>query len=328
MLFVYHPDLVEQVVFLVTRTNPERECQLHGQIDRLYSISDAETRTSAFCKVYADHFTVWRLADAFESLIRTLIGNCAIHRCAMVPASRRSNQRVDLLMKRDSGSSERTLFIQVRPDAIIDPTPLVPWLRGELMQVEDMLDESFGYRPDDIVGSAWERKLRQDRYLVLWRIYVAGRLLRAGCPDGNETRPLQIAFDKAFRHGGVKPDPDGFYRVLHADVLTHAQLLAWSNDPSLLLEERSTPSNLGHGPGSLCPLCGFPTHDWFDFDSSRAVDCLTRIKGARPQWRQGQGACRQCAETYLHRTGGSSPETAGNMGGSDVPIQEKKPVYS
>ncbi len=305
MLFVYHADLVEQVVFLVTRTNPTRECELHEKVDLLYAISDVETRSAAFCKAYGDHFTAWKLADGFESHLRTLIGDCNLHRCAMVPASRGRNQKVDLLTKTEAGFTDRTLFIQVLPESILDPTPLLPWLQRELLQVADMLDERFGYRPDDIVGSPWERKLRQDRYMVLWRIHVAGRLLRAGMQNARELASLHAAFEKAFRNKGNCPAPESFDRVLHAEALTHAQLLAWAIEPRELQSKHSGICEVGPGPGGLCPLCGFPTHDWFDFESRCVDGCFTTIQAARPGWQRDQGACRQCMETYIHRIGGN-----------------------
>ena len=328
MLFVYHPDLVEQVVSLVTRTNQVRECELHEQIDRLYAISDAETRSAAFCKAYGDRFTAWKLADGFESQLRTLIGDCDLNRCAMVPASRGRNQKVDLLAKTEAGFTERTLFIQVLPESMLDPIPLLPWLRRELLQVADMLDEKFGYSPDDIVGSPWERKLRQDRYLVLWRIHVAGRLRRAGHLDLKEITSLHAAFNKAFRHRGTGPAPESFEFVLHAETLTHAQLLNWAIEPRTLLFGQSAELESGPSPGGLCPLCGFPTHDWFDFESQRFNDCFTTIKATHPQWRSDQGACRQCVETYIHRVGGNEPPRLKPEGEGDVRVLQKELVGS
>lgn len=328
MLFAYHPDLVEQVVFLVTRADPARECEWHEQIDRLYAIPDPETRSAALGKAYGDHFTAWKLADGFESQLRSLSGHCGLHRCAMVPAGGSKNQKVDLLVKTDAGHTERTLFIQVRPESILDSAPLLPWLRRELLQVADMLDEKFGYQPDDIVGSPWERKLRQDRYLVLWRIHVAGRLLRRGHHDSKEMASLHAAFDKAFRHQGTGPAPESFERVLSAEALTHAQLLAWAIEPRTLLFEPSADSDGGPSPGGLCPLCGFPTHDWFDFEAQRVNECFTTIMARHPQWRSDQGACRQCVETYIHRIGGNEPPKIRPRGEGDVRFLQVEPVCS
>jgi len=328
MHFVYHPDLVEQVIFLVTRASAERECEWHTQVDRLFAIQDFETRNAAFGKAHGDHFTAWKLAEEFESLLRVLSGSCKLHRCAMVPAGRRRSQKVDLLVKTESGHTERTLFIQVRPESILEPKPLVPWLRRELMQVADMLDDKFGYEPDAIVGSSWERKLRQDRYLVLWQINVEGRLLRAGHADGKELTALRAAFNKALRHQGSEPALREFERVLHAEALTHAELLAWATEPQRLSSSQGLISNGGPSPGGMCPLCGFPTYDWFDFVAHPETEPFSAILSKYPLWCTAHGACRQCVETYLHRNGEIESQPIRAKGECDGRVLQKESAFS
>jgi hypothetical protein len=198
----------------------------------------------------------------------------------------------------------------------------------ELLQVSDMLDEQFGYKPDDIVGSPWERKLRQDRYMVLWRIHVAGRLLRAGHQDAKDLASLHAVFERAFRHKGNGPAPESFERVLNTKVLTHAQLLAWAIKPRELQSEHSDICEVGPSPGGLCPLCGFPTHDWFNCEQLRMNNCLNSIRSTHPQWQCDQGACRQCAETYLYRIGGNEPSVNQIKGGSNGPVMQEDKVCS
>ena len=224
MRFVYHPNLVEQVVFVVTRRDPDRECALHGLTDALYAIPDMETRNAAFRQTYADCFTEWKLGQRLEMQIYGLINGSGIDRCVVATASRGKTPHIDLLVKSKAGQCERTLLIQIQPESVLEPESLTSWMRGELLQVADMLDENFSYRPDDITGSPWERRLRQDRYIVLWRVYVAGRLLRQGLQAPKEISALRAAFDKVFLHLGTKPPAQTFDRVLGAEALTHAQL--------------------------------------------------------------------------------------------------------
>lgn len=320
MRFVYHPDLVEQVVFLITRRDAAKECALHELTDRLYAITDLETRNAAFRKTFADCFTEWKLGQGMEWQIHGLIDGSSIDRCVLAPACSGNKPHIDLLVKNQAGRNERTLLVQITPDSILEPASLVPWMRSELLQVADMLDENFGYQPDDIIGSPWERRLRQDRYMVLWRVYVAGRLLRQGHQIPKEMAALRAAFDKVFLHLGAQAPPQSFARVLGAGALTHAQLLAWAVDPTLLLFDKPTQSTGGPCPGGLCPLCGFPTHDWYDSRAAPAGSGMTTIRSAYPLWHVDQGACRQCVETYTYRIGGNGLSTNRIEGAADALI--------
>lgn len=326
MQFVYHPHLIEQVVFLVTRADPARECELHERIDRLYAIQEPETRSAAFAGAFAELFSHWKLADSFEACLLSLVGNLEIKRCAMAPAGRSRHQKVDLLSRSDEANPERTVFLLIKPESVLDPAPLLPWIRREFFFVADMLDDRFGYRPDDIAGTAWERKLSQDRYLVLWRIYVAGRLHRGGHEDESELRSCRTSFQKAFRHRGADPTMKAFDRVFTAEALTHDQLLGWATEPATLLDVTPCQRARGPSPGGLCPLCGFPTHDWFDFESQSVKDCVTTIKVTHQQWSDALGACRQCIETYLHRIVGNKPSTKRLEGESHVHVLQKESV--
>lgn len=328
MQFVYHPHLIEQVVFLVTRSDPARECELHERIDPFYAIGEPETRSAAFAGAYAELFSQWKLADSFEECLLSLVGNLEIKRCAMAPAGRSRHQKVDLLSRSDEENTERTVFLLIKPEAVLDPTPLLPWIRREFLFVADMLNDRFGYRPDDIIGTAWERKLSQDRYLVLWRIYVASRLHRTGHQDEAELRSCRTSFQKAFRHRGADPTTTAFDRVFGAEAMTHQQLLGWATEPAMLLDNTACPGANGPNPGGLCPLCGFPTHDWFDFESPCIHDCLTAIKAAHPKWSGELGACRQCVETYMHRVVGNKPPKNRLEGECDVRTRQKEPVCS
>ncbi len=306
MRFVYHPELVEQVVFLAARRNGSWECELHEHIDRLYATADPELRNQAFRDAYAQRFSAWGLGRDVEDALAQLPTLREITQCVIVPAGRGNSQRVDLLSKEVAGRTERTLYVQLRPETVLDPTTIRPWLRRELLHVVDMLDEKFGYRADEMPGSSWERKLRQDRYMVLWRMYIAGRLTRAGYPDDRELSALRTAFGRAFIHQGAHPPTAAFERVLHADSLTHAQLLAWAIAPQSLVAGESACAACGPQPGGSCPLCGFPTHDWFDFVDQGSAELAAAIETTHAAWNRVQGACRQCAETYAYRFGRSA----------------------
>lgn len=317
MRIVYHPSLIEQAVFVIARRDAERECELHEKLDRLYAIGDAETRAAAFTTAYAELFRQWNLGRAIEDTIQTLFSAEGISRCVFGPAGSAGKQRVDLLRKESESlqEPEYSLALYIGPETLIDPEPMIPWLRRELLQVSDMLDEKFGYQADAMTGTPWERKLRQDRYMVLWRINLEGRLLRNALGDSQELEALHRAFDSVFACHGNSPPQEVFRRVLDGPI-HHDLLMTWSTDPSTLLNNEG--SSEGSRPGGLCPLCGFPTHDWYDFSSGTRREALA-IQSDLSWWVPQQGACRQCVETYVYRVDTKhSGEAVFVRGGNDA----------
>ena len=255
MQFEYHPDFVEQAVFLASRLDAERECEWHAVVDQLYAIPDTELKDRAFREANAERFTQWRLGAVLTGAIdEWKVPAGRVTRCVVIPASRKSNRNVDLLVKSTTESeTQRTLLLQVRPQSLFEPAALRTWLHRELQHVSDMLDKDFGYDPSDLEGADWERNVQRDRYSVLWRIYVAGRLMREGRCDDRELAALRTAFQRAFTHHGVAPSGGAFDRLLDRERLTHAQLLEWAKGPESLLEDEY-PAQVDCAATFRCPL--------------------------------------------------------------------------
>ena len=239
MRFEYHPDLVEQTVFQSARRDARLECELHAAIDRLYKIPDQELRQRSFNEAYGDLFGRWKLDSVLIDALREfpLIDQC-IEECVVAPAARGKTQAVDLFVKQaDAPGAEphRTLLIQLCPEAFLRTDQTNAWLRRELYHVADMLDADFGYSPDDLCGSSWEGNLLRDRYQVLWRIYVVGRLLCSAQADVAELPSLKGGFRRAFAHHGLGPSDEDFARILSQPKLTHHQISTWASHPELVI---------------------------------------------------------------------------------------------
>ncbi|MBI1825190.1 MAG: hypothetical protein HY287_11075 [Planctomycetes bacterium] len=320
MRFVFHQELIEQVVGVAARRDSLRECELHERVDRLYAIGDSELRNRSFREAYAKCFMAWGLGGSLQNVLREFSESPKIEQCVIVPAERSKTHRVDLLTKGEDERSRRTLFVQLSPEAVLDPTSILSWLRRELCHVADMLDETFGYVPDAIDGSPWERTLRHERYMLLWRISIAGRLNRSGVADEAELIQLRRAFGRAFMLRGMTPPSVAFDRITNAEALTHGDLLNWALHPEALLHENEdTEGASNQRLGGLCPLCGFPTFDWFDFDGAESSASAVSIQGEHGTWSSAKGACRQCAETYAFRVDRSrGVPNCDRMGGEDA----------
>lgn len=335
MRFDFHPDIVERAVFAVARRDAELECELHAAIDRLYEIADRELRQQAFNRAYGELFGRWRLDAVLSKTLQEFpLVERGVEKCAIAQAARGRTQAVDLFVRQADAPgdvSKRTLLIQLCPEAFLRPDRTSIWLRSELYQVSDMLDAEFGYAPEDLDGASWECKVRRDRYQVLWRSYVAGRLMRSGRADELELPALRAAFHRAFTYHGVKPTDDDFTRILNTSGLTHHQLLSWANRPQLVVHTANKQNHDTFGDSSAgreCPLCGFPTYDWYIFateDDQRRVEA---IKTMKPSWRRELGACRQCVETIASgiekaSVGATSFST---LGGGRICEQEQTPT--
>lgn len=299
----YDPQLIEQAVFLAARRDPELERELHAVVDPSYDQPAGEARDARFRDVYAAFSARLRLHRPLSELLaeRPLIaGN--VGRCIVREAARANAESAELFVRRTDGTAtprDRTLLIQVCPKFLLDTERLAHRMRRELLHVADMLDEQFAYRLAVISGLPARRDLVRDRYRVLWDTYVQGRLAREDRADDGYTQSLRRMFAAAFNGCGGPSQDSAFQRVFSAATLTHDQLLGWAETPATLLgAQPASSAPRGHHRGNICPLCGFPTHDWFEFAGATGPATAEAIRRCRPQWRLEDGSCRQCAETY------------------------------
>jgi len=305
MRIEYEPDFVEQAVFLFARRDGRLERELHRLVDPLYGIDELERREHAFRAAYLEWFRRFGLDRPATDLIaeRPLIG-ASIERCIVRAAARKKAESAELFV-RDAESAPgrecRTLVIQVCPQSLVDSTTVVSRLRRELLHVADMLDPTFGYARDALEGRPSTQNLVRDRYHVLWRLYVEMRLREERPASDDLTPRLREDFDRAFVTHGQAPPPQVFAFVAAQRGLTHARLLQWSTDPQVLLTESGVSvsySGSGPAPGAPCPICEFPTHDWYEFPAA-GPDLTSSLRDYHPDWSVGEGLCRRCAETLV-----------------------------
>lgn len=209
------------------------------------------------------------------------------------------------------------LGIQIRIETLRRPVRCTYFLHHELTHILDILDPAFGYdtsRPLSKVSPS-EESLFRDRYRTLWDLSVDGRLERKGLLpyDIRERRAAEFrnlfpnlperATDQVLESLWVGPRPS--CSDLRQMVTGAAGLCGVLNISAGMAEEGEYGPSFG--PGSLCPLCRFPTHEW-----AAPTDRLSRkVKSEFPAWDPSQGICTQCANRYLFTAALSldSPET-------------------
>lgn len=302
----YDSTLLEQAAFLAARKDQGLERLLHQAIDPLYEIADEESRQQAFQTAFRDLFTELELDRVVSGLLaeQPLIGQF-VGKCIVRPAHRSKHQSAELYVQDSDGEStpsDRTLLIHAVPDSFIDREAFIQRMRRELFHVADMVDERFAYQREVMAGMPSRQNLVRDRYRVLWDVYVEGRLAQQGRDDERTIELLRGAFKRVFAGFDVAACEEVFHRVFHADTITHDRLLKWARAPNTLFDDDSGNGRASASahctPGDLCPLCRFPTYDWFDFQQGADDTLTTTIRVNHPDWSSESGACRQCAEIY------------------------------
>jgi len=309
----YHPGLVEQTTFLAARRDPAAERALRAELEGAYGIGDPDLRDEQFARIHGRWFVDLQLERHLDVLIaeQPLIGR-RVDRCHVREAAGRRRENVELFVRTqrtqrvpsrpadtdgDAGV-ERTLIIDVCPETLLDQGRMGRWLRRELLKVADMLDAAFGYSPSLPAVHHARQNLIRDRYRVLWDAYVEARLRRTHPDTASPSAGLRERFERAFAHGGSLSSAASLDLLLQLTATTHPRLLEWALQPETLPGWQATASDPAHPPGELCPLCSFPTYDWYDFGNDRDRCLQFAISQAQPAWHHDLGACRQCVETY------------------------------
>lgn len=224
----YEQSLIETAVFLAVRKTSQLECEFHQVIDPLYEIPDEELQHRAFTPVFRDYFTKLKLDHVMGGLIteRPLIHQ-HLDRCIVREAARTKEESAELFVREsDKGEKiHRTLVIQVCPQSLIEPEQIDLQMRRELLHVADMLDEQFGYQPEEFDGPLSLQNLQRDRYRVLWDTYVEGRLHREGYGTQKDKLHMQRAFDRVFTNDDIRFDAVTFCNIFDATNLQHNSLM-------------------------------------------------------------------------------------------------------
>lgn len=299
--YEYEPALIEETVFLAARRNAATESALRVSLEPIYAIADAHDRDAAFRGAYAAWFTRLNLDRGVADLvtehrhIAQRVARCIVRRS---PGERRQSVELFVSGGAEDDASARTLVIEVCPDTIVNPGRLGSFLRRELQKVSDMLDDAFAYTTELPDASPTEQNLIRDRYRVLWDIHVERRLSDAGHSSHACEERVRRAFERAFTFRGAAPTGACFSRLWELTVTTHAQLLRWALDPTMLPGWVAADDATALRAGQKCPLCGFPTYDWYPFANDCDERVVQTIADAHPGWSHADGACRQCVEIY------------------------------
>ncbi len=303
MKFEFDPLLIEQTVAGAIHGDRKLEARFHRLVDPLYRMEQGPEREKLFHQGYLAFFTKMGLETPLTRLLlEHPILDERIGRCIARRAPRVKDETAELLVKREievPTPSDRTLRVRISPTSLISPDVFEPRMRREIFHIADMVDDRFAYRREQIEGLPPRQNLIRDRYRVLWDVAIEGRLTRRELGDARLTESLRKAVRKVFGFQDEVRACDTFENFFGLDKPTHGQLFEFARSGANEAGVGDAgESSTGGGPGAPCPLCGFPTFDWFLFPISPDPKTLAQITQAHPQWTPESGACRQCAEIY------------------------------
>ena len=186
--------------------------------------------------------------------------------------------------------------ILLRPESLLDPAALLPFLRRELYHIADMLDPEFGYEPSlpPAEGGPTHDRLLKERYRVLWDTIIDGRMARRGWASESARTERLRDFTRVFPVSG-ETTAQVFGHFFDQDNHTHAEIAAFVLAPRAAFQKPGASSLAG----SRCPLCGFPTYAFRAEPDKLAATVLDQIRIDFPKWDSSQGLCAQCADVYL-----------------------------
>lgn len=302
MDFMVQPALIERTVFEAARNDGLLRPHYERQFADCYDHPADDVRDRAFAALHERWFDELGLRERIASMAAEFpYVRSRVTRLRVAQAPGPKGHGVELFGAAGGGF---TVVMAVQPALLLDAAAFQYWARHELMHVDDMLNPAFGFdgdqRPAGTTPAA--RNLIQDRYAALWATSVDLRLAGQELTPPHIKRRRRAELIRAFN----LPDCEDSHAAIDALLRdprwlapTHAGLLEWAHTglpdlPASIATERGRSESQ---PGSECPLCRFPTFDWFE-DPDDLARLEQVIRADFPSRDAGRPICRRCAEIY------------------------------
>lgn len=291
----YDDDFLEAAVFLAASGKrggvpPLQIRRYHRERERCYDVLDPDARNAAFFNLHLDWFREWRLEELLLGLLKEypLLPH-ALTTLAFRKVRMKKDEAAELYVSAENG---RSAVVGMRPERFERDEAVAAFLRHEFMHLNDMVDPAFGYSPVlNLPGlNPTQQRITRERYRVLWDITIDGRLFRAGRSASQHDHHLAI-FNRAFSFWCEARRAQVFEAHWNDAAPRHQNLLALAADPRDLSHSEAPL------PGSLCPLCQFPTFDWAA-ENILTSELRDRLQQRFPHWSADQGVCKRCVEVY------------------------------
>ncbi len=308
-----HPRLVEEAVFQACRRAPEGGEWLRRSLDRAYRLPEGAERDLRFERVHAVAFRRMGLAKALHGIFAAHPALALAEGAVRIgPAPGRAKEGVDLHERLGvDGRRVRSVLASVLPATLSDPAAAARRLHRDAMKTADLLDPAFAWTEEPAEPTPARRESVRLRYGAAWDAWTDGRLERRGLPSPVSREEGALSFAMVFVGPlGEEGARAAFEAARAREAWTHAGILALARNP-----DGRTPDGgraTGRSPGSSCPLCRFPTHDWEPDPAGLPPDVAAAVRRSDAGWTPEQGICGQCTllfrgQVRLARTAESLP---------------------
>lgn len=228
----YDAGLVEAAVLLAERGQaPAETARFRAERDRIYECRDGDEQEARFEELHGRFFLQIGLdrplhaALAEHPDILRRVGACHALR-ADATRDEGADLRDDLAPDARPGRGLPVLVLRLRPESLLDPERLAPFLRRELQHVADMLDPAFGYERELPAHDADPARanLLRERYRAVWDATVDGRLSGRHGVEPQALAARRSEFTRAFPALGDDAE-QAFERWLGEPSPTHGAII-------------------------------------------------------------------------------------------------------
>lgn len=295
----YDPRLVEKALLAEIQQSGRRgdgrlRDRYHELTEPLYALTP-EARNEEFDTVNLRLFRECGLHRALEEALHGSPLPEKIDEAVVVDTER--EESADLFQAGD----RLRIMIKLRAQNLVDAPYLHGLLNHEMQHIADMLDAEFRYDRNPLASSLDEPILRE-RYRMLWDIYIDSRLVRGRRPTIGTKALRKKEFLALYRKFGQEKCEAVFEHLWARDRMTHPQLREYARDPRALLRAAGVEAAENTVlPGSLCPICGFPTYHWVTDPGQIEAAVMDQIRQEAPDWKPEQGICERCLELWALR---------------------------
>lgn len=300
----FEPRLMREWVLHEARRDPVFRERCRARLEPVYELPQEE-RAERFAAAYAYLFTERTLGAGVADILAEFPALQGQVR-EVVVCQALAGREEEIALSADG----TRIGVRLLLHRLVDGVETAPWLRHELLRVADLLDDAFGYDADAAGRTPGEEHAIRERYRLLWDIAIDGRLARAGRVPDSSREECQRAFERAFSFLALEERRAVFEALRQGTQVSHARLLRWAQDPATLVADlggqaASRPGSVAPIPGSLCPLCRFPTYAW----AEPSAAALALMRDEFPSWTPDEGICERCCACYraLAASGAAAP---------------------
>ena len=274
----------------------------HERVDPLYGLPSRQK-----LKRIKDIHTEFFVDFGFEGIFKEILTEFPLiqDKIKKIYVIRAIKEEVADLTTDDESQNEElaeqpnTILVKLSSESFSNVEHLGMVMKHELMHVQDMLDEEFGYKPFLPSLPPLERTLVTDKYRVIWDIYIDTRLLRDGKKTVSNKDTYYREFKATYLNIPQLERAQVFEGLWAMETITHDEIVELAKDANKLLARFTDRKEKIFLPGTPCPLCKFPTYHWMDSIGERVDEKV--IKGIQrdfPDWNPSNGACERCIEVY------------------------------